>query len=104
MTYNRKLATLILLVVAMCLTLMPTRAHAQCDATTIVGSYGYELSVFFAPSAPPRVGGFFPTSAFAPGRLRVESCLRLLLPAFRDLEWAMSGVCPRPPRSPDRIP
>jgi len=68
MTYNRKLATLIVSLIAVaCAALMPTRALAACDATTIAGSYGYRLNTFFGPIAAQHfdpIGSFFP-GAFA---------------------------------------
>jgi len=45
MTYNLKLATLnVCLIVAGAAALMPARASAACDATTIAGNYGYRLN------------------------------------------------------------
>jgi hypothetical protein len=65
MTYNRKLATLItFLIAAVCATLMPTRAFAACNATTIAGNYGYRLSAFFVPGTPQ---AFHPLGSYVPG-------------------------------------
>lgn len=47
MTYKRKFATLMtVLVIAACGVLMPTRAQAWCDVTTIAGNYGFRLHEF----------------------------------------------------------
>ena len=65
MTYNLKLGTLnVCLIVAGAAALMPARAFAACDATTIAGNYGYRLNGLFAPAktAP----AFFPIGSFTP--------------------------------------
>ena len=76
MTYNLKLATLnVCLIVAGAAALMPARAFAACDATTIAGNYGYRLNGLFAPAktAP----AFFPIGSFTPiavaGRIVFDS-------------------------------
>jgi len=65
MTYKRKFATLIASLSAVaCAVLMPTRALAACDATTIAGNYGYRLNTFFGPIAVHHIdpiGSFFPS-------------------------------------------
>jgi hypothetical protein len=76
MTYNRKLATLIaFLIAAAFAALMPTRAIAACDATTIAGNYGYRLNGLFAPTMP--APAFFPIGSFTPiavvGRIVFDS-------------------------------
>jgi hypothetical protein len=48
MTYQGKFATLITVLLATaCAALMPTRAQAQCTATTIAGNWGTRESVLF---------------------------------------------------------
>src|SRR5712692_2143077 len=65
MTDKRKFATFTtFLIAAACAALMPTRALAACDATTIAGNYGYRLNTFFGPIAVHHIdpiGSFFPS-------------------------------------------
>jgi hypothetical protein len=61
MTYNRKLATFTTFLIAAAL--MPTRALAACDATTIAGNYGYRHNALFAPSTPR---AFLPIGSYTP--------------------------------------
>jgi hypothetical protein len=65
MTYNLKLAVLIVSLIVVCAPLMPTRALAACDATTIAGNYGFRLNSLFAPTMT--VPAFFPIGSFVPG-------------------------------------
>jgi hypothetical protein len=76
MTYKRKLATFTtFLIAAVCPALMPTRALAACDDTTIAGNYGYRLNGLFAPTTT--VPAFFPIGSFTPiavaGRIIFDS-------------------------------
>src|SRR5207253_10632549 len=65
MTYNHQLATLgTFLLFVVSAALMPTRALAACDATTIAGNYGYRLNGLFAPTMP--APAFFPIGSFTP--------------------------------------
>ena len=65
MTYQRKFATLVTVLVATaCPALMPTRAHATCDATLIAAAYGSRDSIFTLPRQTNVPG---PTAPFVPG-------------------------------------
>ena len=64
MTYKRKFTTLSLIALVFA-ALMPARALAACDATTIAGNYGYRLNALFAPAMP--APAFFPIGSFTPG-------------------------------------
>lgn len=68
MRYQGKFATLITVLLATaCAASMPTRAHAQCDATTIAGNWGTRESVFFDAGGihgvSETVGSFVPVAA-----------------------------------------
>ena len=67
MTYQGKFATLVAVLLATaCTVLMPTHANAQCDATTIAGSWGTRESVFFDSTTTPKIAlvtAFVPVAA-----------------------------------------
>ena len=65
MTYQGKFATLITVLLATaCAALMPTRAHATCDATLIAAAYGSRNSIFTVPRQTNVPGT---TASFVPG-------------------------------------
>jgi len=66
MTYKRRLATLMTaLIAAAYAVLIPTRAHAQCDATSIRGNYGFKIHELVVDPAHPGhlvIGTFVPAA------------------------------------------
>jgi hypothetical protein len=65
MTYQGKFATLFAVLLATaCAALLPTRAHATCDATLIEAAYGSRDNIFFAPRQT-NVSEY--TASFVPG-------------------------------------
>lgn len=66
MAYQRKFAALLtLLMVAGCWVLMPTRAHASCDVTTIAGNYGFKLHELVRD--PASTSALLPIGTSVPG-------------------------------------